>query len=74
MALDAEYFDSEKLIIEIEKRPALYNEVLPEYSDKNIKEKLWIEVCEATVRSSGVLDKNLRTEKGKNIVVNIFIK
>jgi len=42
-------FCSERLITEVEKRPALYNKATPEYSDKHYKEKLWIEVCEALV-------------------------
>ncbi|XP_046994364.1 uncharacterized protein LOC124606426 [Schistocerca americana] len=33
--------DSERLIAEVEKRPALYNRKLKEYSDRNLKEKLW---------------------------------
>jgi hypothetical protein len=33
----------------VEKRPALYNKATPEYGDKNCKEKLWIEVCEAVL-------------------------
>ena len=32
--------------VEVEKRPALYNKATPEYSDKNYKEKMWIEVCD----------------------------
>ena len=57
MSLDADYFDSELLIIEVEKRSPLYNKVLPDYSDKNVKEKLWIEVCEAIVPKWSELDK-----------------
>lgn len=37
--------DAELLIREVEKRPALYNKELREYSDRNLKEKLWAEVC-----------------------------
>ena len=33
----------------MEKRPEPYNKATPEYSDKNLKKKLWIEVCEAVV-------------------------
>jgi len=36
----------ESFIEEIEKRPALYKKQLKEYSDINLKEKLWEEVCE----------------------------
>jgi hypothetical protein len=45
--VDFKNFYSEKLITEAEKRPTLYNKVTPEYSDKQCKEKIWIEVCEA---------------------------
>jgi hypothetical protein len=33
--------DTEKLMCELEKRPALYKKKLKEYSDRNLKEKLW---------------------------------
>lgn len=36
--------DTER-ILEVEKRPALYNKKLKEYSDRTKKEKLWGEVC-----------------------------
>lgn len=36
--------DTELFIIEVEKRPALYNTKLKEYSDKILKNKLWIEI------------------------------
>jgi len=38
--------DIEKLIWEVERRPPWYNKKLKEYSDKNLKDKLWYEVCE----------------------------
>jgi len=46
MDLDLKIFDSERLITEVEKRPALYNKATQEYSDKHCKEKLWVEVCD----------------------------
>jgi hypothetical protein len=46
---EKDYFDTQKFIIEVEKRPALYNKSILEYSDKDLKEELWIEVCEAIV-------------------------
>jgi hypothetical protein len=39
MDLDFIFFNSERLITEMEKRPAQYNKATPEYSDKNCKEK-----------------------------------
>jgi hypothetical protein len=42
MDLDFKIFDSERLITEVVKRPALYNKATPEYSDKHCKEKAGI--------------------------------
>jgi len=41
--------DVEKLIVEVERRPLLYNKKLKEYSDRNLKDKLWYEVYESVV-------------------------
>ena len=50
-----EFLDTEKLIIKMERRAALYNTHMLEYSDKHVKGKLWTEVCEAM--------KLIKTEK-----------
>ncbi|MPC08244.1 hypothetical protein E2C01_000821 [Portunus trituberculatus] len=42
-----ELFDCEALIAQVEIRPGLYDFQLKEYSNKNIKGKLWPEMCEA---------------------------
>ena len=65
MDLDFRIFDSERLITEVEKRPALYNKATPEYSDKHCKEKLWIEVCEAVVLNWSRMDATARVATGK---------
>jgi len=44
-----EVYDCEMLISGIEKRPAVYDCSLKEYSDKSFKDRLWAEVCEAVV-------------------------
>ena len=41
--------DVEKLIWEVERRPLWYKEKFEEYSDRNVKEKLWYEVRESVV-------------------------
>jgi hypothetical protein len=41
-----EVHDCEILISEIDRRPALYDCSLKDYSDKGLKERLWGEVCE----------------------------
>jgi hypothetical protein len=40
MDLDFNICDIERIITEVQKRPALYDKVTPEYSDKNCKQKL----------------------------------
>ncbi|GFG33979.1 hypothetical protein Cfor_07524, partial [Coptotermes formosanus] len=67
MELDFKVFDSERLIAEVQKRPALYNKAIPEYSDKNCKEKLWIEVCEAVLPNWSRLDTRERVATGSEI-------
>ncbi|KDR20478.1 uncharacterized protein LOC110828962 [Zootermopsis nevadensis] len=67
MELNTTVFDSERLISEVEKRPALYNKVMPEYSDKNYKEKQWKEVCEAVLPNWCHLDKKERVTAGNVI-------
>jgi hypothetical protein len=47
-----EFFDTEKLTVEVERRHAVYKTHMPEYSDKHVKEK-WTEVCEAIVPNWG---------------------
>ena len=68
MSVIKELFDCETLIAEVEKRPPLYDFQLKEYSDKNIKEKLWSEVCEAVVSDWNTLSPEDRNEKGKKLI------
>lgn len=56
--------DSERLIAEVEKRPALYNRKLKEYSDRNLKEKLWGEVCCSLIRNWTELSGPEKNNKG----------
>lgn len=39
-------FDTEKFIIEIQNRPAIWNTKSAEYSDKNLRSKAWEELVE----------------------------
>lgn len=57
--------DTELLIKQIEKRPALYNKQLKEYSDRNVKEKLWAEVCLHVIPNWNELDAKEKKTKGK---------
>ena len=69
MSVIKEVFDCETLITEVEKRPPLYDFQLKEYSDKNIKEKLWREVCEAVVSDWNTLSPEDKKEKRKKHIV-----
>jgi hypothetical protein len=42
---------TDKLIEEVEKRPALYLKSTKEYSDTKHKKKLWEEVCTALIEN-----------------------
>jgi len=55
----------ENLIEEIEKRPALYKKQLKEYSDINLKKKLWEEVCEVVIPDWNELGGQEKTKQGK---------
>lgn len=37
-------FDTEKFITAVKERPALWNMLSDEYSDKNVKRKMWEEI------------------------------
>lgn len=52
--------DTEEFINSVEKRPALYLRSLKEYSDTNLKKKLWEEVCMEVV--SGWLECKAQTK------------
>jgi hypothetical protein len=39
----------EKLILEVERRPPLYKKYIKEYSYRNLKDKLWNEVCVSVI-------------------------
>ena len=39
------YHNTEELISEVEKRPALWDPSKEEYKNKNKKEEAWLEVC-----------------------------
>jgi len=56
----------ENLIEEIEKRPALYKKQLKEYSDINLKKKLWEEVCEVVIPDWNELSAQEKTKQGKS--------
>jgi hypothetical protein len=56
--------DIEKLIWEVESRPLLYNKKLKEYSDRNLKDKSWQEMCESVITNWSELPTEQKSEKG----------
>jgi hypothetical protein len=64
--------DCEMLISETEKRPALYNCSVTEYSNKGLKDRLWGEVCEAVVSECSQLDSPEKHKKVNSVVFNII--
>jgi len=55
--------DIERLICEVERRAPLYNKKLKEYSDRNLKDKLWYEVCKSVVMNWSELPTQQKSEK-----------
>lgn len=60
---------TERLIVEVEVRPGLYNLQLPEYSNRNVKVKLWEEVCQQIFPEWANFEENEKTEKGKVVCI-----
>ena len=65
--------DIEKLIWEVERRPPWYNKKLKEYSDRNLKDKLWYEVCESVVTNWSELPAEQKSEKCMLIFLFILL-
>lgn len=71
MSLDVELF-----ISEIEKRPALYDIQLKEYSDRNLKTKLWPEIFEKYVENWTILvllRRQRKVSKMKDSIIFYYI-
>lgn len=49
----------EQLIDEVEKRPALFLKNLNDYMDRNLKKKLWEEVCAAIFENWNGISSNI---------------
>jgi len=67
--------DVEKLVWEVERRPPLYFvfKKLKEYSDRNLKDKLWYEVYESVVTNWSVLTAEQKSEKCMLIFLFILL-
>jgi hypothetical protein len=65
--------DKENLILEVERKPPLYNKKLKEYSDRNLKDKLCYEIYESVVTNWSELPVEQKSEKGKLIFLFILL-
>ncbi|XP_072945718.1 uncharacterized protein [Epargyreus clarus] len=69
-------FDTEKLIVEVEQRPCLWNLSEKSYSDKFLKQKAWQEVAENCFEEWNNLrneDKEKKSEYFYQIFINILL-
>ncbi|XP_069670666.1 uncharacterized protein [Periplaneta americana] len=62
--LSSSVVDVDKLILEVQKRPVLYNKTLEEYNNRSVKEKLWGEVCTNVVSNWIELSAKEKAAKG----------
>jgi len=68
-----EVYDCEILISEIQKRSALYDCFVKEYSDKVLKDRLWGEVCEVVITEWSHLNGPENREKVKLCCFSIYL-
>lgn len=65
-----EKFDIEKLISEIEKRPALWDMREKQYSDRVIRRKCWEEIVDLFANENSTIDEKRKLGKYNNIYIN----
>ncbi|XP_063366319.1 uncharacterized protein LOC134654778 [Cydia amplana] len=59
--------DNKHIINEVAKRPALYDKTIKQYSDRNVKAKLWLEVYQNVCRDWHILTDTERKYRGNTI-------
>lgn len=58
-------FDTERFIIEVQERPALYEVKSKEYANREIKAKLWMEIGQEVVAHWADLGPEEKNKAGK---------
>jgi len=58
-------FDTEKMILEIQNFPCLWDMSSPSYNDRDLKRSCWHKVAESLYPEWGNLDEKEKEEKGK---------
>lgn len=66
-------FDTQLFISEIEKRPALYNARHKEYSDRELKYKLWDEIAVVMYNNWASLSGQECRKKGKGPLILYYV-
>ncbi|KAG8277656.1 hypothetical protein J6590_037799 [Homalodisca vitripennis] len=61
-------FDTEKFILEVEKRPPLYDVQSKEYSNRNVKAQCWMEVGAAVHDNWEEMTPQMKDEAGKDMM------
>ena len=71
--MDSSNFDTQRFIIEIEKRPAIWDERLKDYSDKISKAKAWHEIGSIITHNFNELDCQGKKKTSKYGISYIYI-
>lgn len=58
-------FDTKKFIVEVKRRPAIYDTKCLQYNDRNAKSKAWQEVCKAVQPEWDKMDDEEKVVEGK---------
>lgn len=58
-------FDTEKFIVEVEKRPALYDQSLKDYANRDKKTRLWNEIGNELYENWDDLSNEERNKLGR---------
>jgi len=66
------FIDCNTLISEVEKCPAIFNKKSQEYSDRNVKEKMWNEVCHVVIKDWNRLSGKEKQIKDKCLCIFHF--
>ncbi|XP_066137842.1 uncharacterized protein [Euwallacea fornicatus] len=62
-----EFYDSTRLISEVQKRPAIYDKNSIEYKDRTIRDRTWKAVCEAIIPNWSVQDEKNKSRTAREV-------
>lgn len=69
-------FDVPQLIVEVQNRPPLYDTSILEYHDRNLKKRLWREICRELYSGTvwDGLKPNEQSKIGKLLIENTIVQ